>query len=112
MDDETLILADIAAKAIDQVGDVVADILRPKLGDERARELATTLTSGTWTHDYPLTCDMLLSFGLPIVCRLPRIVYELMELYPQPAQRRPSVQYVPVPYRSGEAEPARSGQRD
>ena len=109
VDDETLILADIAAKAIDQVRDVVSDILRPKVGEGRARELAEKLTSGTWTHDFPLTCDMLQSFGLPIVCRMPRIVYELMELYPQPAQRRPSVQYVPVPYRASRPEPA---QRD
>lgn len=106
VDDETLILADIAAKAIEQVQDVVCDILTPKLGDEQARQLAATLASGRWTHDYPLTCDMLRSFGLPIVCEMPRVVYELMELYPQPAQRRPSVQYVPVPYRSPGAPPS------
>lgn len=107
VDDETLILADIAAKAIEQVRDVVIDILRGKVSEERARELAGTLTSGQWTHDFPLTCEMLQSFGLPVTCRMPRAVYELMELYPQPAQRRPSVQYVPVPYRGPRPEPAR-----
>lgn len=107
VDDETLILADIAAKAIEQVRDVVLDILRGKVDEERAQELAVTLTSGKWTHDFPLTCDMLQSFGLPVVCRMPRAVYELMELYPQPAQRRPSVQYVPIPYRGPRPEPAR-----
>ena len=29
-------------------------------------------------------------------------VYALMDLYPQPAGRRPSVEYIPVPYREGE----------
>ena len=107
VDDETLILADIAAKAIEQVRDVVIDILRGKVNEERARELAGILTSGQWTHDFPLTCEMLQSFGLPVTCQMPRSVYELMELYPQPPQRRPSVQYVPVPYRAPRPEPAR-----
>lgn len=107
VDDETLILADIAGKAIEQVQDVVVDILRAKLGEERAEELAHTLTSGRWTHDFPLTCEMLQAFGLPVSCRMPRIVYELMELYPQPQSRRPSVQYVPVPYRAPGSEPSR-----
>jgi len=30
---------------------------------------------------------------------MPQEIYTLMNLYPQPAQRRPSVQYIPVPYR-------------
>jgi ClpP class serine protease len=30
------------------------------------------------------------------------IIYALMNLFPQPAQRRPSVQYIPVPYRGPE----------
>jgi hypothetical protein len=30
---------------------------------------------------------------------MPEEVYTLMDLYPQPTQRRPSVQYIPVPYR-------------
>lgn len=99
VDDETLILADVAAKAMAQVEETVAGILREKLG-ERAREVARALTSGRWTHDFPITCEMLTEMGLPVVCGLPPVVYELMELYPQPPQRRPSVQYIPVPYRS------------
>lgn len=102
VDDETLILADIAAKAIHQVRHVVTSILRDKVDEARAGELAKTLTAGTWTHDFPITCDMLRSFGLPVECRLPRAIYELMELYPQPPQRRPSVQYLPMPHRGNE----------
>ncbi|NMB12151.1 MAG: hypothetical protein GX977_07680, partial [Firmicutes bacterium] len=36
----------------------------------------------------------------------PREIYTLMELYPQPTQRRPSVQYVPLPYdkKTGESQ--------
>ena len=97
IDDETLILADMAEKALRQVRDVVADILRDKLHD-RAEEVAEILTGGRWTHDYHLTCEVLSELGIPVTCGLPRRIYQLMELYPQPGQRRPSVQYVPIPY--------------
>jgi hypothetical protein len=41
---------------------------------------------------------------------MPNEVYELMGLYPQTAQRRPSVEYVPLPYRGHQRElqPARA----
>jgi hypothetical protein len=38
---------------------------------------------------------------------LPDEVRELMRLYPQPRNRRPSVEYIPVPYRAPQREPAR-----
>jgi Serine dehydrogenase proteinase len=31
---------------------------------------------------------------------MPRAIYGLMELYPQGSRRRPSVEYVPLPYRA------------
>lgn len=98
VDDSTLILADMAAKAMQQVEEFLARILADKLTAEAARTLAHTLSSGRWTHDFPITCDQLKEMGLPVVPDLPAEVYDLMELYPQPAQRRPSVQYIPVPY--------------
>ena len=42
--------------------------------------------------------------GLPISTDMPTEIYQLMTLFPQPMQRRPSVQYVPVPYKSGRGE--------
>lgn len=98
LDDNTLILADIAEKAIKQVEDFLARILADKMTDEQARELAVTLSEGRWTHDYPITCNLLKDMGLPVNPELPAEFYELMELYPQPTQRRPSVQYIPLPY--------------
>lgn len=97
VDDETLILADMAGKALRQVRDVVTEILQEKLHD-RAEETAEILTGGRWTHDYPITCEALSELGIPVSCGLPGRIYQLMELYPQPGQRRPSVQYIPVPY--------------
>lgn len=98
VDDTTLILGDIAAKAMVQVYEFVFDLLREKLDSEQAEKVAKALTEGRWTHDYPITPDQLRSLGLQVKVGLPREVYELMELYPQPGQRRPSVQYIPVPY--------------
>lgn len=102
IDDQTLILADMARKALDQVKDFVTCLLKEKVGEEKAKELAETLCSGKWTHDYPITVDMLKQMGLPVSENMPQEVYELMNLYRQTEQRRPSVQYIPVPYRSSE----------
>lgn len=44
VDDQTLILADVAEKAIKQVQDFVFNLLKDKYGEEKARELAQILT--------------------------------------------------------------------
>lgn len=99
IDDQTLVLADVAKKAMSQVEDSIFDILRDKFEQvEDARKLSKILTEGRWTHDYPITYEELIQMRLPVKLGLIREIYELMELYPQPAQRRPSVQYVPLPY--------------
>ena len=97
VDDETLIMADMARKALAQVRDLVTDILGDHLPPERAAEVADYLTQGHWTHDYPLDCRRLQEWGLPVRCGLPAAIYALMDLYPQAPERRPSVQYVPLP---------------
>ncbi len=97
VDDATLILADIAAKAIRQVEVVVAELLADRLPPADAQALAQTITDGRWTHDYPITCAKLRELGLAVDTAMPREVYELMELYPQPGQKQ-TVQYVPAPY--------------
>jgi len=40
---------------------------------------------------------------------LPEEIYALMRLYLQPAQRRPSVEYIPVPYHPVPRDGARHG---
>lgn len=102
IDDKTLILADVARKAVAQVKARVRAILAEHLPEERAETLAGVLTGGRWTHDYPLTVEEARELGLPISTEMPESVYKLMTLYRQPGQRRPSVQYVPVPYRPSE----------
>lgn len=105
IDDRTLILAEIAAKAMTQVRDFVNYLLSDKMEEARAKELAELLSGGNWTHDYPIVCDQLKKMGLPVTVGLMEDIYALMDLYPQPAQRRPSVQFIPLPYGRRENEP-------
>jgi len=102
IEDKTLILADIAQKAQNQVRSFVKDILTGKVEPEKADKIATTLTEGRWTHDYPITYEEAKKIGLPVSLGLPDEVYQLMDLYPQTTQQRPSVQYIPVPYKKAE----------
>jgi len=66
---------------------------------KKAKALADALTCGQWTHDYPITLEHAKELGLPVSSPLPEDVYALMDLYPQPGGQRPSVEYVPMPYR-------------
>jgi ClpP class serine protease len=102
LDDKTLILADVARKAIDQVRATVREILLDKVTPEKAEELAAQFTEGRWTHDHPITFSELAEMGLPVSAELPREIYDLMDYYPQPVQQNPPVQYIPVPYRRHE----------
>jgi ClpP class serine protease len=99
VDDETLILADISRKAIRQVQQCVERILKEKMSQPEARKLARTLSTGKWTHDYPITCEEAGELGLSVSTEVPEDIFKFMTLFPQPTSRRPSVQYVPLPYR-------------
>ncbi len=106
IEDKTLILADVARKAIAQIATFVRDILQDKMGAEQTEMVVKALTEGKWTHDYPILIKQIKEWGLPIRTDMPEEVYTLMDLYPQPAQHRPSVQYIPIPYRrDGEPRP-------
>jgi len=108
IDDETLILADVSRKAIDQVKRFVKDLLRDKMGEEKAEEVADKLCSGYWTHDYPLTYEHLRELGIEVSTDMPQEIYDLMDLYKQTEQQRPSVQYIPIPYRRKSEEKSKS----
>lgn len=99
VDDVTLILADQAEKAIAQVREGVGELLADKYPAERAAELSRLLSEGTWTHDHPITPEKAQSFGLPVRTALPAEFLDLMNLYPQPVRRQPSVEYLPEPRR-------------
>ena len=94
--DEMLVLADVAQKARVQVATFVAQVLLKHLPQERAIALATALSEGRWTHDFPITVDAARQLGLHVSTVMPPLIYELMDLYPQSGEDRPSVMYVPL----------------
>jgi ClpP class serine protease len=102
IEDETFILVDIAAKAQNQMREFVADLLRDRMDAERADRLSRLLTEGTWTHDYPITLEQARELGFPVTPGMPAGIYRLMDLFLQAMPRRPSVAYVPIPYREEE----------
>jgi ClpP class serine protease len=104
-DDTTLILGDIATKAIRQVHDTVYNLVREPLGDVRAQALAGLLSEGRWTHDYPIEAQEAKRQGLPVSEAMPQEVYALMDLYPQQTSHRPSVEFIPTPYHPTPADP-------
>lgn len=95
VDDETLILADVAEKAIAQVKGAAKTLLADHMPEADAERIATTLSTGTWTHDHPITPEVARLLGLPVTSGLDPEVYELMRLYPQPVRQHPAVEYLP-----------------
>jgi ClpP class serine protease len=79
--DLTLVLADVAEKAL-------AQVKRGAVGMDQAAVLALAdkLAGGHWTHDYALTASEA-ALGLPVKVRMPPEVMELMSLYPLPIQQ-------------------------
>jgi ClpP class serine protease len=99
IDDQTLVMADVGRKAIAQVKQSASDILKRRLPADQAEALADKLSTGTWTHDYPLFAATAKELGLPVSTEMPDDVLELMKLYPQPVRTQSGggVEYLPVP---------------
>ena len=97
--DETLIRADIGRKAIAQVKQSAGELMKRSLTAEQAGTLAEKLSTGTWTHDYPIWAATAKEFGLHVSTNMPDDVLELMKLYPQPVRTQSGggVEYLPVP---------------
>jgi membrane associated rhomboid family serine protease len=62
---------------------------------EKAKELAARFSTGTWTHDYPITVEEAQRLGLNVRSDIDADVLQLMTLYPQPIRRQPTVEYLP-----------------
>ncbi len=98
IDDETLILADVGRKAIDQVRQAATTILSARMPADKAAAIAATLSSGTWTHDYPISAQEARDIGLNVSTDMPAEVMEMMMLYPQPVRQSGGVEFLPGPH--------------
>jgi ClpP class serine protease len=97
-DDQTLVMADVGRKAISQLKQAASELLQRQLPADKAEALAEKLSTGTWTHDFPIWANTARELGLPVSINMPNEVLELMNLYPQPVRMRSSggVEYLPV----------------
>jgi ClpP class serine protease len=111
-DDATIILGDVAEKALRQVRATVVELLRESKTEPEAGRIADALALGQWTHDYPLDIAELRQLGLDVREDMPREVYALMELYPQTKQQRPGVEFIPLPYTREPASSPTSGRSE
>jgi len=95
IDDQTLIFADLGQKAIEQLRRQACELLRTPTTPEAAMALAEKLTSGRWTHDYPITAPEARALGLPVTTDMPPEILDLLELFPQPVRMTQSVEFGP-----------------
>lgn len=79
-----MIMGDVARKAIHQVYETVYALIRDKMPEEQAQEIARALSEGRWTHDYPIDYEQAKALGLPVSDEMPREIYDLMDLPPHP----------------------------
>lgn len=93
IEDHTLILADQADMAVTQMRRSVASLLTPRLREDLAEFVANSLSTGQWTHDYPITPEEASTLGLPVSTAMPAAILDMMSLYPQPIRRTPGVEY-------------------
>jgi ClpP class serine protease len=113
VDDETLIMADVARKAVGQIHSLIITILsHGQMAKDKAENLAELLSSGIWTHDYPIGVNEAKEMGLAVNTEVPPEVYQLMNLFPQAGRGRPSVLYIPMPYPIQRHERGRSPSED
>jgi ClpP class serine protease len=111
VNDQTLLLADVAQKAIDQLRTSIKDLLTRTQSPDKAEQMAGVLSAGTWTHDYPITVQEAQRLGLKASSEIPAEILDLMSLYPQPIRRQPSVEYLPFPRMPDTAEPIAPAKR-
>lgn len=77
--DQTLILAQIAQLALAQMCGFICWLLGSRMDRERARRTAEFLTQGYLAHSSPITFEKARELGLPVKLGVPDLVYELFE---------------------------------
>lgn len=98
IDDKTLILAEEARKAVEQMKALLRRIVCSDCDEETVNRIIEEMVSGKYTHDHPFLADDLRALlGDRVKTDVPQEVYELMALYRMDiSRRRPGVEYVPM----------------
>ena len=93
-EDYTLVLADVGAMAITQLQKAARELLTGTVSENAAIAVAEQLSSGRWTHDYPIAYGEARELGLPVSRDMPKEIMQMMALFPDTVRRNPSVRYV------------------
>jgi ClpP class serine protease len=93
-DDYTLVLADLGAMAIDQLEAAARELLSGTVSANAASNIAQLLSSGRWTHDYPIEAAQAREIGLNVSTDMPADIMELMALFPDTLRRTSGVKWL------------------
>ncbi len=98
IDDKTLVYAEEAEKALNQMKSLVRKILENRCGGDNIDKIIEDFVSGKYTHDRPFMADDVTQLlGGCVSTIVPEEVYELMKLYRMEiGGRRPGVENVPL----------------
>ncbi len=77
--DDTVILADIARQALQEMQSFIRWLLQGKLEEKQVERLAEFITGGYITHDTPISLESARELGLNVIEGVPSQVYELFE---------------------------------
>ncbi|MEO1150837.1 MAG: hypothetical protein AAFW83_07595 [Pseudomonadota bacterium] len=80
--DQTLILADVGEMAIRQLQSAAYELLSGTVSDNAARAVAEQLSTGRWTHDYPIIAAHAAELGLNVSTQMPSEIMDMMALFP------------------------------
>lgn len=92
-EDYTLVLADVGAMAITQLQKAARELLTGTVSENAAISIAEQLSSGRWTHDYPIAYAEAREIGLNVSQDMPQEIMDLMALFPDTVKRQSSVKY-------------------
>jgi ClpP class serine protease len=98
IDDKTLVFAEEADKALNQMKTLVRKIMENRCGGDNVERIIEEFVSGKYTHDRPFMADDVKELlGDCVSTDVPEEVYELMKLYRmEVGGRRPGVENVPL----------------
>lgn len=93
-EDYTLVLADVGAMAITQLQKAARELLTGTVSDNAAISISEQLSSGRWTHDYPIHFGEARELGLNVREDMPQEILDLMTMFPDTVRRNSGVKYV------------------
>ncbi|MCE9522265.1 MAG: ATP-dependent Clp protease proteolytic subunit [Alphaproteobacteria bacterium] len=91
VDDETLLLADVSQKVLDQMRKQACELMQGNYSHDGSCTISDLLASGKWSHDYPITVPEAKELGLTVSTEMPADIIELTALFAATNIRPPSV---------------------